>query len=292
MPYKVLTVLTLLILMSAPVHGEEFKEALTFSKNDNVLVLAAHPDDETIGCAGVIQKALGAGAKVKVVLLTNGDNNEFAFLVYKKRPILSSKGLLRMGEVRRTESIKALTFLGLTEKDIVFLGYPDFGTLEIFKRCWKDCKPYRSMLTKVKQVSYPEAKTPGASYTGESVLGDIESVLSDFKPTKIFVTHPADYNVDHEAFYLFLKVALWDVADKVTESAVFPYLVHASKWPHPRGYHKELGLEAPKQMERSVSTWTKEYLTAEELEKKHKAISFYRTEIEYSPRFLYTFASK
>ncbi|MBF0494044.1 MAG: hypothetical protein HQL28_02795, partial [Candidatus Omnitrophica bacterium] len=30
----------------------------------------------------------------------------------------------------------------------------------------------------------------------------------------------------------------------------------------------------------------------EELEKKHKAISFYRTEIEYSPRFLYTFARK
>ena len=34
--------------------------------------------------------------------------------------------------------------------------------------------------------------SPGSPYVGESILRDIKAVLRDFKPTKIFVSHPAD----------------------------------------------------------------------------------------------------
>jgi hypothetical protein len=57
-----------------------------FSKDDRVLILAPHPDDEAIGAGGLIQRALSAGAKVNIICFTNGDFNQAAFLVYEKKP--------------------------------------------------------------------------------------------------------------------------------------------------------------------------------------------------------------
>ena len=51
--------------------------------SDRILILAPHPDDEAVGCAGIIQEAVAAGADMHVLCLTNGDNNEFAFIVYE-----------------------------------------------------------------------------------------------------------------------------------------------------------------------------------------------------------------
>ncbi|MBL9133576.1 MAG: PIG-L family deacetylase, partial [Verrucomicrobiaceae bacterium] len=39
----------------------------------DVIVIAPHPDDEVIGCAGVILRTLEAKKRVTVVILTNGD---------------------------------------------------------------------------------------------------------------------------------------------------------------------------------------------------------------------------
>ncbi|MDD2752711.1 MAG: PIG-L family deacetylase, partial [Candidatus Omnitrophica bacterium] len=65
----------------APVKGQsEFGYLEPFSAYDRVLVLAPHPDDEAIGCAGIIQEALAKNANLHVVYLTNGDHNEFAFI--------------------------------------------------------------------------------------------------------------------------------------------------------------------------------------------------------------------
>ena len=41
-------------------------------KYRNILVLAAHPDDETIGCGGSIKKWSSLGSKVNVVFMTDG----------------------------------------------------------------------------------------------------------------------------------------------------------------------------------------------------------------------------
>jgi N-acetylglucosamine malate deacetylase 1 len=37
-----------------------------------VLIIAAHPDDEALGCAGVIAKHIASGDKVHVIFMTNG----------------------------------------------------------------------------------------------------------------------------------------------------------------------------------------------------------------------------
>src|SRR5262245_40574752 len=41
-----------------------------FTRNDSVLVVSPHPDDETLCFAGVMQRALAQGARVSVVWVT------------------------------------------------------------------------------------------------------------------------------------------------------------------------------------------------------------------------------
>ena len=40
---------------------------MNFSNKDKLLIIAAHPDDETLGCGGTIAKAVINKAKVKVI---------------------------------------------------------------------------------------------------------------------------------------------------------------------------------------------------------------------------------
>jgi len=58
----------------------DFYTDIEITKQDRILILAPHPDDEAISAGGVIQKALSQDAKVKVVCITNGDNNQLAYL--------------------------------------------------------------------------------------------------------------------------------------------------------------------------------------------------------------------
>jgi mycothiol S-conjugate amidase len=167
-------------------QASEQTAPIQFAGTDRVLVIAPHPDDESIGTGGILQQALKAGAKVKICLLTNGENNEFAFIVYERRIVLKPKEFLRLGEVRRKETLDAMRLIGVLSEDVVSLGYPDYGTMEIFSKYWGETKPFRSMLSRVRKVPYPDALTPGSPYVGESVLGDMKKVIADFKPTKIF----------------------------------------------------------------------------------------------------------
>jgi hypothetical protein len=41
--------------------------------SDTVLVVAPHPDDESLCCGGLIHTARSAGARVAIVWITNGD---------------------------------------------------------------------------------------------------------------------------------------------------------------------------------------------------------------------------
>jgi len=266
-------------LMLAPfVFGAD--DTISFNESDRVIVFAPHPDDEAIGTAGVIQRAIKAKAKVKVVCFTNGDNNELAFIVYEKRLTFKKKEFIHMGEVRRSETINAMKSLGLKDNDLVFLGYPDFGTMQIFTRYWDSPRPFQSMLTRVSFVPYVNCMSPQAPYVGESILKDLKTILLDFKPTKVFVSSPVDTNGDHRALYLFLRVALWDIDGKMSEVKIFPYLIHNSGWPMPRGYHPELELAPPRNLSGSEIIWQSFKLEDNEIETKNKTIAFYKSQIK------------
>ena len=263
-----------------------------FTSNDRILILAPHPDDEVMAAGGVIQKALKAKAKIKVLFLTNGDHNEPAFIVYEKRLTMRKGEFIHMGQVRRKESLEALKKLGLTGKDCVFLGYPDFGTMEILLKYWGDIRPFKYMLTRISKVPYFNCLSPGAPYVGESILKDMEKVIRDFKPTKVFVSSPVDVNRDHRSFYLFLQIALWDLEGEIAKPGIFPYLVHIKGWPEPRGYHPDLELAPPDMLKSGEISWLRLELTDEEVRMKRDAMEYYKSENEYSPTYLFTFARK
>jgi len=282
-----------LLLASDEQAGPGVSLLKPFQKEDRVFILAPHPDDEAIACAGIIQQALKAGAKVKVVYLTNGDHNQFAFIVYEKRITLRKGEFIHMGEVRRQEAIKAMGTLGLTEGDLVFLGYPDFGTFTIFNRHWEESRPFKSFLTRISAVPYKENISFGSPYKGESILRDLEGVLLGFKPNEIFVSHPADVNADHKALYLFLQVALRDLSGSLPALQVHPYLVHCAGWPLPRHYHPELALTPPGQFLADTQiNWSENELTSVELAKKRQAILCYKSQTQSSAFYLLSFARK
>lgn len=270
----------------------EIEELDSIQKKDRIMILAPHPDDETIGCAGVIQEAVRVGADVRIVYLTNGDHNQAAFIVYEKRFTLRKGEFIHMGRVRRKEAIKAAGALGLNENNLIFLGYPDFGTFSILNYYWQNTKPHRSLLTRISSVPYKENLSFRAPYKGESILYDLETVLSKYKPNKIFVSHPADANVDHKALYLFTQIALRDLKGRIARPKIYPYLVHCLKWPLPRHYHPNLGLEPPKQLLDSQIKWLKFNLTPQQLENKHQAILCHKSQTESSAFYLLAFARK
>lgn len=259
------------------------------NKEDRILILAPHPDDEAIGCAGIIQEALNKKAKVKIIYLTNGDHNQLAFIIYEKRLVFRKGEFIHMGEVRRREAIGAISSLGLSLEDITFLGYPDFGTFTMFTRYWKSPKPFKSLLTRVNKVPYPENFSFGSSYLPENILSDLKGIIEEYKPNKIFVSHPADTNGDHRALSLFLNVALWDLEGKIPSAKVYHYLVHHIGWPRPARYHPELNITVPEDLTTS-GNWFYLKLNPHMVSEKYNALRCYKSQTESSAFYLFSFA--
>lgn len=93
-----------------------------------MIVFSPHPDDAALGCGGTMAKRLSEGFEVYVVMLTDGRN---AFT--KKFGISSEPSPEEVKQIRRDELIKAMTILGVPEKNLFFLDFED-GTLEMHKK--------------------------------------------------------------------------------------------------------------------------------------------------------------
>jgi len=77
--------------------------------SQNVLVICAHPDDETLGLGGTLSLHAQNGDKVHVVIFADGQHGRDSSL----------KGI----KIRRDQAKKACSNLGI--KDVKFLNYPD-----------------------------------------------------------------------------------------------------------------------------------------------------------------------
>ncbi len=123
-----------------------------------------------------------------------------------------------------------------------------------------------------------------APYKGESVEADLKQVLTDLKPTKVFVSHPADTNPDHESYYLFLRTALWDLKDEV-QAEIYPYLTHYGEWPQPRGLLMDVPHEPPAKFD-EPGRWVTLPLEPAQVQKKLDAIKRHKTQYQASGPYL------
>ncbi|HEV3359640.1 MAG TPA: bifunctional PIG-L family deacetylase/class I SAM-dependent methyltransferase [Pseudonocardiaceae bacterium] len=101
----------------ADVAAEPFPEE-RFTK---VVVVAAHPDDETLGASGLVQWLHEQGAEVSLVIATDG---EAAF------PDANQEKRAELGQQRRRELFESLRAQGLGTVAVHWLGLPDSGLAE------------------------------------------------------------------------------------------------------------------------------------------------------------------
>jgi LmbE family N-acetylglucosaminyl deacetylase len=260
---------------------------ITLDDNDRILILAPHPDDEVLGCGGIIEKAMNKKLPLTIVFFTYGDNNQWSFIVYRDRPVVFPRAVRQMGLVRHDEAIAAAKVFGVKSDNLIFLGYPDFRTLNIWYSHWGDSPPAKSMLTKVDKVPYSDAFRPGAMYKGEEILKDLETIILKFKPTKIFVSNPADHNPDHQALYLFTRVALWNLKGKMN-TELYPYIIHFPDWPKPRRLITDRQLVPPKVLKGKIN-WEINLLDSTEVDLKYEALKKHTSQFEVSSGYLLSF---
>jgi LmbE family N-acetylglucosaminyl deacetylase len=79
-------------------------------------ILTPHPDDETLGCGGLLATAALLGLHPRVAFLTDGAASHTGSPTWPKT---------RLASVRRAEAIAALAELGVGEDQALFLDWPD-----------------------------------------------------------------------------------------------------------------------------------------------------------------------
>jgi LmbE family N-acetylglucosaminyl deacetylase len=174
---------------------------LSFSKSDKVLVLAPHPDDESLGTGGLLQRVFAQKIPVRIVFATNGENNPWAQRFWERRWQIGPDDRLRWGQRRREEALNAMCALGGKRDCARFLNLPDLGT------------------TRLLMQGDPEL----------SVL--ITEELQEWEPTLALIPTMLDAHPDHSALAVAFSMAL----DAIGGSSIrtWEYLVHKPQVPIP-----------------------------------------------------------
>lgn len=270
------------------------------SSDAAVLVFAPHPDDETLGCAGVIMKARRAGRPVRVVVCTNGDGFAKAAEVLsgKKEPALTPDDFLAVARVRQQGAIDAAAVLGLAPEDLVFLGYPDGG---LAKLPVDNGEPFTQPSTG-KSCTYglivPDYHTQAhgtpAPYLRSAAFFDLLELIRATQPGEIYVTDAADGHADHREWCRLVRGA---AAAAGFGGELFTYLIHSAdgSWPTPRGADPDAPFEARtvdgKRIPAGVA-WPppdRRTMTREESGLKLRAIRCYGLEMQLAAGYIESF---
>lgn len=258
-------------------------------RGQRVLVFAPHPDDETLGVGGLIDRAQRRGAEVRVVFLTCGDGFPLcAAARYHRWP--GRAAMRRLAGDRRQEARRALLCLGLPPERAVFLGYPDRGLATMWLDRWTEARPYRSRFTGQASVPPGDCLRPGAPYCGLSVLTDIEAVLRRFRPDFVYYPDPMDDHPDHWAGHCFVRLALERAAAAGGPSPVArTYLIHRGRWPLPLREQPDAPLLPPAPLTDLDFSWEAVPLDPAAVAAKRAALAAYPSQQAVSSGFLSAF---
>lgn len=207
---------------------------------ESIMVIVPHPDDEALIAAGVIKNAVKRVDDIKVVIATTGD---FMASEYYK------------GQNRLMESVAAMQTLGLCLENIIPLGYSDTGGFEPVTSYSRSFlyRLYRSSGNEVLSGSFSNDHTYGipdfledyhyqrtgdhALYTRDNFVSDLVSLISEYRPDRIFTTSIYDLHGDHAVLNLFVTEAILEVIkdDPCYSPLMYEAIVHGSnadfEWP-------------------------------------------------------------
>jgi LmbE family N-acetylglucosaminyl deacetylase len=159
-------------------------------------VIAPHPDDESLAVGGLLQRALGLGAAVHVLFVTDGENNPWAQRATEIRWRISRADRERWRERRRGEAIAALERLGVPRSAASFLAFPDQGLTRLLM-------------------------------SGEGTLvATLRERLERFRPTLLVSPSPDDLHPDHSALSLMARFARLGLVPPVRRPRTLHFIVH------------------------------------------------------------------
>lgn len=136
------------------------------------LIVAPHPDDETLGCGGAIALLKKAGLAVKVLVISDGTASHPNSLKYPEPKLRS---------LRQTETLSALNSLGVEPSAVRFLDLKD-------------------------------SAVPNSGTGFEQAVADCCTYLNKFKPETIILPWRRDPHADHRASWRILQKAVKDLA--------------------------------------------------------------------------------
>lgn len=277
--------------------GEYIRNYLSKSKlsdlpdiapGSRVLIIAPHCDDETLGPGELISRMVKKGVNFKIVLMTNGDGFTDAIDITYREIHPTGRDSVRFGYLRQGETKDAMGHIGIPGDDIIFLGYPDGGLYSMWSQYhWST--PYQSPHTLYSKSPYENSYTPGAAYTGESVVRDLKSIISSYKPQYIFFPHPNDRHPDHLASSCFTKYVLNQLNLNIRQ---YVYLVHRGDWPIISKNEGNLYLVPPPALLNNASYWYGFDLSTAEVNEKKDSINRYKSQVRVMGPRLRAFARK
>jgi LmbE family N-acetylglucosaminyl deacetylase len=249
----------------------------------SLLVIAPHPDDETLCCGGAIQRVVHAGGRVSVVWLTSGDAARITLLVMGRSLFPRAAIARELGAQRMQEARTAMTRLGVRPEAQLFLGYPDGGLRALLGE--HRTVPFTSPATGAAAVPYADALYPGHAYTGESLERDLLAVLERVQPTLILAPTPLDAHTDHSAAGLLTQTVS---ARYARVPSVRYWIVHGGEgWPGPRALMPGVPL-MPAPLASGISP-TAFGLEPVEEDGKLFALQAYQTQLRVMAPFLLSF---
>ena len=241
----------------------KYPQSPNFTSSDRVLVVAPHPDDETIASAGVIRYCIKNNIPVYVVVVTDGGSGN-------------------LGVTRYHESLNATKILGLPSNNITFFEYVQ-GIDSLFNENWD--KPILVFGNHTPNFAYQK----NAPYTGVSLEKNMETVITDFKPTIIIYPNPNDSNPDHWGTSSFVQYATNNLN---YTGQMYTYLVHVSSvWPFPRGYFPQTYILPPYFLAKQ-NKWVVFPIENSDEKLKFKAINSYKSQLNNDPTYLLSFVRK
>lgn len=197
----------------------------------SILVVAPHPDDDILIAAGVTMAATERGEQVTVVYVTNGD-----FLGVSQ------------GYLRQDEAVAAQAYLGVTEQNLIFLGYPDGYLRELYTLYTQSGSIF--VTPNGQSITYGNRGLGGmdyhtyhfgapAAYNGYNLVLDLTSILTTLRPDHIVATAEFDQHPDHATTYLAVHDAI--LAATTADPSYIPTLnkslvwsIDSNSWPNAR----------------------------------------------------------
>src|SRR5258708_5470502 len=239
---------------------------------ERILIVAPHVDDEAISAGGYAMDAIANGAEVYVVYLTAGDGSKIAAWLLNKR-LPTPEIYLNVGRARIAEAKRAMELIGVPRDHFFILGYPDRDLLSIVAN---RTAVIRSTGTERSAVPYDDALSPGAPYSFDSVMRDMDRVLEAVDPTIVIAPVAFDRHPDPRA-----AAEITDLALAATGIAPlrYGYLVHDKHFPPALLSTPQRAKLPPSRMQQF--SWTTYALTRHVQQKKTTLLMTYKSQRPY-----------